>query len=180
MTLKKRFQNWFLNIPPFIRNLLPCEVVYVRIGSKELHLRGLDSHREWRDYPALAATKTLPRRDVVAVGKEAVDAVSLDSENLELMEPFKHPRSIIGDFDAAFELLKRALTVLHKRRFYSPVLVLHPLEKLEGGLTKVEQRALVETAEGTGARRACVWVGRQLTDEELRAARHCRTERLTL
>ncbi len=179
MNLKKWSENWFRNLPFFIRVFIPCDVVYVRIGSKELYLRGVDSHREWRDYPALAATKPNPYRDLVAIGKEAIEAVSLDSENLELLEPFAHPRSIVSDFDAGEELLKGALRILHKGRFYEPVLVLHPLEKLEGGITEVEERVLVEMAESAGARRGCVWTGRQLTDEELRAARKCKTERLT-
>lgn len=179
MTLKKRFENWFFTLPPFIRDLLPSEVVYVRLSSKELYLRGVDSHREWRDYPAVAATPPRPYRDLVAVGKEAVDAIALDPK-LELLEPFKHPRSIISDFDAGEELLKYALRILHKGLFYTPVFVLHPLEKLEGGLTEIEVRGFVEMAESAGARRGCVWTGRQLTDEELRTARRCRTERLEL
>jgi hypothetical protein len=43
-----------------------------------------------------------------------------------------------------------------------------PMEKTEGGLSQVEERVLQELALGAGARRALVWVGQELSDQELR------------
>ena len=40
-------------------------------------------------------------------------------------------------------------------------------EKIEGGLTLVEQRALSELALGAGACKVFIWVGCELTDDEV-------------
>lgn len=95
-----------------------------------------------------------------------------------LVEDFRHPRTLVENFEAAQELLKSALDGLYGRRFFSPLLVMHPLEKLAGDLTQIEERALLELAEAAGGRRGCIWTGRQLVDEDLRSARQCWTPRL--
>jgi rod shape-determining protein MreB len=50
----------------------------------------------------------------------------------------------------------------------SPILLMHPMEKTEGGLSQVEERILQELALGAGARRAVIWVGQALTDQQVR------------
>lgn len=47
--------------------------------------------------------------------------------------------------------------------------VVHPLERIDGGLTQVEERLLQELAIGAGASRAIVWQGAPLSDGEVRA-----------
>ena len=46
-------------------------------------------------------------------------------------------------------------------------IVIHPMERIEGGLSQIEERALRELAIGAGASRVAVWVGDALTDEEV-------------
>jgi hypothetical protein len=57
--------------------------------------------------------------------------------------------------------------------FKTEILV-HPVERIDGGLTEIEERAFVELAIGAGASRARVWIGHALTDaqvpEKLRAS----------
>jgi rod shape-determining protein MreB len=154
--------------------LFPCKRAYLRICAHELYLRDLDSGREWRGPPVVAATKpathkTGPFRKVVAVGNAAAEAVSRDPENLEIMECFNHPRSIIDDFYPAQALLLEVFRSFYKGSFTRLEVVMHPLEKLEHGLTKIEVRALMELGEASGAFRSCVWVGPELTDKELRS-----------
>jgi len=49
----------------------------------------------------------------------------------------------------------------------SPVLILHPQQQPDGGLTQLTVRALRELAVGAGAREASVWVvGGELTVQE--------------
>jgi rod shape-determining protein MreB len=50
-------------------------------------------------------------------------------------------------------------------------MVIHPLEKVEGGLTKVEARALEDLCWRARAADVFVWTGRTLTDEEVRELR---------
>ena len=54
---------------------------------------------------------------------------------------------------------------------FLPEIAVYPL--LEGfGLADVERRVLFELAEGAGARKAYVWEGRELTDDELRQGKY--------
>ena len=81
---------------------------------------------------------------------------------------FSHQRMLVGNFTAAQECLK---TVLSDARGSGFVLrtsvVIHPLEKVEGGLTQVEERLFHELAVGAGASKVLVWVGAQLSDAEV-------------
>ncbi len=83
-----------------------------------------------------------------------------------------HPRSIIGDFEAAEKTLELFLAEVDCRQYrftpYAPYkVILHPLEKLDGGLTTTEKRALQDMAYRVRARKVMVWEGRLLTDQEI-------------
>ncbi len=82
--------------------------------------------------------------------------------------PFSHPRMLVGNFTMAQECLKSALSEARGSGFALTTQVLiHPLEKLEGGLTQVEERLLQELALGARASKAVVWVGAPLGDAEV-------------
>lgn len=51
--------------------------------------------------------------------------------------------------------------------FTSPVIIIHPMEMIDGGLSQIEERALMELASGAGARKVVVWVGHELSDQEV-------------
>ena len=84
--------------------------------------------------------------------------------------PFSHPRMLVGDFTAAEACLK-ALVV--ETRGSGLVLktdmLIHPMERLEGGLTQIESRVFEELAAGAGASRVVVWSGAPLGDAEVAA-----------
>lgn len=83
--------------------------------------------------------------------------------------PFTTARLLIGQFDAAESLLKRAFKETASGIFaVSPQVLIQPLEMIEGGLSEVETRLLREIALGAGAARAVVWVGHELSDAEVR------------
>lgn len=52
-----------------------------------------------------------------------------------------------------------------------PEVIIQPRDILEGGITLIEERALQELALGAGARQAKVWVGHELTKDEVEAFR---------
>jgi hypothetical protein len=83
-------------------------------------------------------------------------------------EPFTTERLLVGQFAVAERLLKRGLKELVAGNWLapSPVVVIHPLEKVEGGLSEVEERIFRELAAGAGARKVVVWLGRELSDAE--------------
>ena len=84
-------------------------------------------------------------------------------------DPFTTERLLVGKFSTAEYVLKRGMKRLHENRWLapSPIIVVHPMEKAENGLSEVEERALRELAIGAGARKVFVWVGNVLSDEEV-------------
>ncbi len=84
--------------------------------------------------------------------------------------PFTTTRLLIGQFAAAEKTLKAALKQIATGRLFapSPSVVMHPLEMVEDGLSEIEVRTFQEVAIGAGAGKAVVWVGRELSDSEVR------------
>lgn len=83
---------------------------------------------------------------------------------------FTTKRLLVGDFTIAEVTLKNSLKKLLEGRWFaaSPSMVIHPMEMVEGGLSQVEERVFLELGRGAGARKVCVWVGHELSDEEAR------------
>ena len=85
------------------------------------------------------------------------------------LEPFTTNRLLIGQFAVAEKYLKEGIEKVHEGRWFaaSPVIVIQPLEMIEGGLSQVEERVLMEVAAAAGARKVVVWIGHELTDQEV-------------
>ncbi len=49
------------------------------------------------------------------------------------------------------------------------IILMHPLEMVEGGLSQVEERVFYELAIGCGAKKVVVWSGAELADSEITA-----------
>ncbi|MGE0085777.1 MAG: hypothetical protein AB7S75_15310 [Desulfococcaceae bacterium] len=57
---------------------------------------------------------------------------------------------------------------LREAHFINLITIIHPLEKIEGGITQSEFRGLIRLAESyIGSRKTYVWTGRELNDFEL-------------
>jgi rod shape-determining protein MreB and related proteins len=83
---------------------------------------------------------------------------------------FSHPRMLVGNFTVAQECLKAAMAEARGSMIALSVpVVIHPLEKIEGGLTQVEERLFHELAMGAGASKVVVWVGDPLSDADVLA-----------
>jgi len=109
----------------------------------------------------------------VRVKKNQFRVRSLESAaeaTFDAQPPFTTARLLIGQFQAAEKVLKRAVTEMSKSRIFavSPQVLIQPLEMLEGGLSEVEERVLKEVAIGAGASKVVVWVGHELSDAEVR------------
>jgi hypothetical protein len=85
---------------------------------------------------------------------------------LQADPPFSNQRLLVADFNAAQKLLRRGLAQLLPRRFLRlslpPQLLIQPLEYLEGGLSQVEERILLELGLGGGARKVRLHLGAEL------------------
>jgi rod shape-determining protein MreB len=103
------------------------------------------------------------RKKVVAIGSAAKGATAL------VVNPFGHPRTLISDFTVAEELLKRVVRSLRTSWWHpSPTIVMHPCDRLEGGLTQVEIRAFKELVLGAGAGQVFFREGSELPLQMLR------------
>lgn len=85
------------------------------------------------------------------------------------LEPFTTKRLLVGEFTAAEKYLRAAIKKVHEGKWFSasPVVIIHPMEMIDGGLSQIEERAFMELAAGAGARKVMVWVGHELSDQEV-------------
>jgi rod shape-determining protein MreB and related proteins len=117
-------------------------------------------------------TKLFPNTAYVRVRRNEFRIRHIESGNEATFKadvPFSTVRMLIGDFAAADRALKDALQQAHKGRFRAPSqIVIHPLELIEGGLSQIEERTIYEVAKGAGASKVLVWLGPELTDEQVK------------
>ena len=144
-------------------------VVYVKLSPDMLSVREVNSGYELSEPPLIAIAR-IPKERVLAVGREA--AAIAASQGAELVNPFKHPRALLSDFTVAERVVKHFVTKACKAGKGgifrpAPIVVLHPLVDPEGGFTQIEIRAMQELVMGAGARKAIIWHGRELSNEEL-------------
>ena len=141
-------------------------IVYVKLHPDTITMREVKSGRTLTEPPVVAISREAKKR-VLGVG-EAARAAST-TQPADLVNPFKHPRSLLSDFTVAEVVIKGLVKKLFEGRLFvpAPIVVLHPRVDPEGGFTQIEIRALHELAIGAGASRAIIWHGRDLTDDEL-------------
>ena len=89
------------------------------------------------------------KKEVLAVGLEAKQMVGKTPGTIRAIRPLKD--GVISDFEIAEEMIKHFIRKVHNRRsFVSPIIVIC----VPSGATPVERRAIQESAEAAGARRA--------------------------
>lgn len=117
-----------------------ANTLYLRIACNHLHLTHLESAR-------------------VAI--------------LEADPPFSNQRLLVAEFSIADRMIKAAVQSLMPKRLAflnaAPKLLIQPLERLEGGLSQVEQRILMELGMGAGARKLALHVGEILDADGVRS-----------
>jgi MreB/Mbl protein len=93
------------------------------------------------------------------------------NSNKEMTEstdiPFTTQRLLVGDFTVAEQFLKQLVKKVAPTGWLapSPKILIQPLEMIEGGLSQIEERALLELAAQVGARKALVYDGLELSDK---------------
>lgn len=80
------------------------------------------------------------------------------------LNPFSHPRTLLSNFSRAEAFIRQCISEATGNRPVktSPIVVMHPMEKLDGGLTQIERRAFLELGYGAGAREVHVHTGQPL------------------
>ncbi|MCQ4348115.1 rod shape-determining protein [Pseudomonas stutzeri] len=142
--------------------------LYLRLQADLLRVLHVESGQTFSEAPLLALRHDgKGQRMPLAAGNAAL---ALDGQpGVELVNGFRHPRSLLADFAVAEQTLQRLLKRIQPPALLrpAPTVVLQPLERLEGGLTQVEIRALIELLKGAGARQVYIWTGRELHGHEL-------------
>lgn len=143
------------------------QVLYIQLTPQRVSIYVPRSGVMVSEAADIAITRRGKYRVIEAVGCAA--SILRSSSNVNVYSPFAHPRSIVDHPEEAEallgQLIKQALGV--RWLAIAPKVVMHPLGQPEGGLTKVELRALKEIAQGAGARIAYVWTGRVLQDDDI-------------
>ncbi len=88
---------------------------------------------------------------------------------VDAMPAFTKGRQLIAQYSVAEDTLRNGMRKLFANRLFtpSPLMVIQPMEKTNGGLSEVEERVLRELAASAGARKVVVWVGNKLTNREV-------------
>jgi rod shape-determining protein MreB len=135
---------------------------YVQIWEEKLKMTESATGRSIEEAP-LVAIRT--EED----GKKIIDAVGNNAKlaagpKISVINPFSHPRLLFSDFTVGEKLLTYFLKEMNHGKFFAlrPVVVIHPMEKTEGGLTDIERRAFQELAVGAGAREVFVHEGAEI------------------
>lgn len=126
----------------------------IELSSKQLSVQVFGTSERVDLSPYIAIEDT--QNNVLAVGAKAK---YLSGSNITVLNPFDHKRSFVGDFACAEKVLQYAVReVLGNNKFVLSLrIVMHQLEKVDGGLTDIEERVLKELAMGAGAREVLVY-----------------------
>jgi len=142
-----------------IRNIINKfgTVLYVQIWENRIKVIDIETSLVFDEKPYLELSEiNNGKRNVIAFGNKA---------NKDSLNPFSHPRVLFSDFEVAERLLQLIIKkLLGENLFFkpAPAIIIHPMEKLEGGVTMIEVRAFKELAYGAGARDAFVYHGQVL------------------
>ena len=143
----------------FIRSLFSHDLLF-ELSENKLSIKAFSSNISFEEEPYIAIENTKKGEVIKAIGTEAK---SLSAPNVRVLNPFKHNRSFVADFMSAEKILQHGMYTIHKSKIKpSPRVIVHQLEKTEGGLTDIEERVLRELAIGAGAREVVIYLGSKI------------------
>lgn len=144
-------------------------LLYIQISDQRLRVTSPQLANSYESTPCVAIDNSDGKKLIVAVGREA-EALR-GKPNVEVINPFGHPRLVLSDSTVGEKLLQHAIYKLFegKLRLSKRVALIHPERELEGGLTPVEHQSLAELCKNAGCGETTVYQGRPLTMDELRA-----------
>lgn len=161
----------------FIRSL-PSGTCYAQLWSDRIRISCTQSTRIFDDQPLLAIRTENDKRIVLAVGRKAAQLYQQEqlqkqrseqqnkkqTQDITLVHPLDHSRLLIADFAYAERLLRYGIASAYEKSLLprSPVLIIQPMEKTEGGITDIERRMYTELGLGAGARKVYVHDGAPL------------------
>ena len=152
-----------MSIQSYIKSIFSNDL-YIQAWEKRLKITNLTSHETFDEEP-LAALQNGNREHpaIAAVGNAVKNLVN--AHEYIILNPFSHPRLLVNDFQVAEKVLTYGVRQLHKNKWFapSPRVIFQPMEKLEGGVTTIEERVYRELCLGAGAREVLLHTGKELS-----------------
>jgi rod shape-determining protein MreB len=151
----------------FIKGLVSNDL-YIQLWSSRLKILNITTKEKYDEEPWMALKNNKKGQPIVIAIGNSVKTLP-DNEYDQLVNPFDHPRLLVHDFIVAEKILQHAFRELHKNRLFvpSPRVIFHPMEKLEGGVTGIEERVYREMCLGAGAREIELYFGPELPDSSV-------------
>lgn len=130
----------------------------IEIRENRLKVSSFSNDDVFDETPLIAIEETQGKSIIRDIGSKAS---LITGSNIEVINPFSHPRSMVSNFTYAEKIIQHAIRCLHTNKLISPAprVIVHQLEKNEGGLTEIEERVLRELASGAGAREVTIYCG---------------------
>jgi rod shape-determining protein MreB and related proteins len=143
-----------------LRGLFSGGPFYVRVNRTRLNMRDVSSGES---FEVLAKLGLDGANRIVAIGDMSAPGI------VRVLEPFDHPRVVIADGLAASKLFQYGMQQMTRTKWISPapILVIQSDMDLAGGLSEMENRALLELGKDAGARRTIVHYGKALSDQDV-------------
>ncbi|OOG39692.1 rod shape-determining protein [Polaromonas sp. A23] len=151
---------------------------YLRLSPERLTIRNVRTGAFISEVPEIAILRGAKKPQILGVGAEA--SLHRATPSVEVINPFSHPRTMVGDFIAGEQVVKAFIRKLTGSGWLAttPRVVFHPLGDPAGGFTQVEIRAFREMVLGAGASDVLMWQGPELTDEQVSSNKLPATGRL--
>jgi rod shape-determining protein MreB and related proteins len=133
---------------------------YIQIWRNRVVVTNIKTNERFEDSPFVAVKQD----KIIAMGNAAKD---LDDSEVICINPFDHPRVVVNDFDLADKFLRVIFEKMMKHKIFTPRVIMHWMDELDGGLSELERVALREIALSAGANDVIVYEGKALDIESL-------------
>jgi len=136
--------------------------VYIQLWEDRVKIVNVGSKTVFDERPYIALSGKEKKPLIEAVGNNAYGLKG--SGQFDVSNPFSHPRLLVNDFEKATKVIQYGIVeVCRAQRFQpSPIAVIHPQDRLEGGITDVECRLFRELALSAGARKVYLHIGNEI------------------
>ena len=143
----------------FIRSLFSFDLL-VELSENKITMQKFSTGQFIEIEPWIALEGAKGKEKIKAIGRQAK---SLSGPTIQTTNPFSHTRSFIGNFTLAEKILQHGIFTLNSSKLRAaPRVIMHQLEKTDGGLSDIEERVLRELASGMGAREVLIHTGSKI------------------
>lgn len=143
----------------FIRSLFSFDLL-VELSENRIIMQKFSTGHFIEIEPWIALERAKGKEKIKAIGREAK---LLSGPTIQTSNPFSHTRSFIGNFMLAEKILQHGIFTLNNSKLRAaPRVIMHQLEKTDGGLSDIEERVLRELAIGMGAREVLIHTGSKI------------------